>query len=158
MTAYVYSIAAAPGSYIVYEPKLQGQQTVARRIQKRITIKGGCGVAHAQRMDGHNFDPDSMLPPLVTPKGAIITSVTDEEMEMLKKNKNFMQAVEKGYLSFEEGKKVSVEKKLNTMMEKDDKGPLTKEGFKTNEMGKPKDKRLEVPDRKYQGVVAQPTN
>lgn len=155
MTAYIYSVAPASGAYILYAPKPAGQNNIPRRVLKRVIVNGGSGVAHSQSMNSENFNPDNPIQGLFTPRG-VLTTVSDEDMEFLKENSAFMHAVENKWIAFEEGKKVSIERKLNVLDENTANGPLTPSGLLQDSNGNPIDKRVQVKKAGYSGVVAQP--
>lgn len=154
MTAYIYSSSYASCKFNIYKPKLPNDLGTPRVLAKSIHINGGAGVAHRRKQDMKNFDPSNIAPILVTPN-ALVTSVTDEDFELLLKNKNFMKAVAKKHLSYDK-KHVDAEKKISSgeILEKDKKGPLTKASLAPDAKNNPSDDRLKAKEEKFQHNTA----
>ena len=117
---YVYSTATCPIVYAVYEQNTNKDLGVIKKrpdgTKIAITINGGHGVANKH---------------FVTPRGAV-TSVSDEDMEILLQDKLFKKHMDAGFMSYEK-KEVSPEKKADTMAEKDGSAPLTPADFEEGE-------------------------
>ena len=109
---YVYSTATNSGTYVEYENNSSHDISIPKRFTNgkpmKVTIKGGHGLANKH---------------FVTPQG-VVTTVTDEEMEMLLRNKSFLRHVHLGFISCDK-KKVAPEKKAVNMNQKDGSAPLT---------------------------------
>ena len=117
---YVYSTITCDTSYPEYVDNTNKDLGV---IKKRpdgkpmtVIINGGHGVANK-----HMF----------TPRG-VVTRVSDEDMEYLKANVNFKRHVAAGFITFEK-KEVDVEKRAESMNDKDGSAPLTPKDFQEGE-------------------------
>lgn len=108
MEHYIYSTLTGSQAYQIYR---QGGADLPV-VDKTILVAGGANVANK------NF---------ITPKG-VVTTVTDEELELLGKNPVFALHRENGFITVEE-KQVSVEKVVSDMEARDDAAPLTDEDF-----------------------------
>lgn len=121
---YVYSTMTCDVEFRLYK---QNSSKDLSQVEKdndgkpiKILIKGGNGVANKV---------------LHTPKG-VVTSVTDEEMEILKNNVSFQKKEKRGFLSYDR-KEVKPEKKAKDMKAKDSSAPLTPEDFEKGENDAP---------------------
>lgn len=118
---YVYSTATCPISYVKYKPtpKQEGSERASKghnQILKKVTINGGHGINNKY---------------MITPKG-VVTQVSDEDMEFLLQDKNFLRHQKAGFMSFDK-KKIEPEKKAANMAEKDGSSPLTQHDFEKGE-------------------------
>lgn len=86
--------------------------------ERTITIKGNANVISNKT--------------LVTPRGAI-TTISDEDLEILTKNASFNRMVENGYIVIHKDKKMHVE----DLKERDDSAQLTKKYFADKGMNVP---------------------
>jgi len=110
MTYYVCSTATNSTYYCMYYPTEKGQGL--NRIQKRVLINGGHGVAK-------NADNVGIW----TPNG-VTTAVSDEDMAFLQQNETFMRHVKKGFITFSKKQK-SEDKLTEDMNPKDRSAPYT---------------------------------
>lgn len=108
---YVYSTLSTPMQYTFYKNTPSNQPAV---IFKSIKIKGGASIMDKRELH--------------TPRG-FVTQVTDEELELLKTNEVFKTHLENGFISFEERKEKSLDKKLETMTKRDFSAPKDKKYF-----------------------------
>lgn len=108
---FIYSTISTSVDYAFYKNTDPRQLAV---LEKSITIKGGANVMNKRD--------------IYTPKG-FITKVTDEELELLKSNPVFKMHVENGFISYEEKKEKSLEKKLEDMTLRDNSAPKDKKFF-----------------------------
>lgn len=88
------------------------------RSVRSILIAGGSNVA-----DKH----------FITPQG-VVTEVTDEELEFLKRDKMFNRMVERGFIKHE-SKKAEVNKVVADMVGRDESAPLTPDDFTEDTKG-----------------------
>lgn len=110
---YVYSTATCGGTYCLYGPAKNSEgHSVAR---KKVIIKGGHKVATPYK----NFNNIAVHTPM-----GVVTSVSDEDMEFLLKNKSFQRHVAAGFLSYDK-KNVAPEIKIKNMAPEDGSSPLT---------------------------------
>ena len=121
---YVYSTATAGDSYVKYKYSADGKSLPI--AVKTVTIRGGHGVSDK------NF---------VTPRG-VVTEVSQEDLDFLLSDPNFMEHVKAGFMSYDK-KKVDPEKKIKNMAKKDGSAPLTPADF---EEGKMEDSKI------YKGI------
>ena len=140
MTAYVYSVATNHSYFCVYAPKIDTKSIEPRMIAKKVLVKGKVNVSQLPGTKEKIIDPDVMLNFLSTPKIAV-TELTDEDMEFLKQNKNFMKGVENKIYAFVE-KKVDHEKMRAKLAKGDKSRPLTPEGFEKKSDGSASDERI----------------
>lgn len=84
--------------------------------ESRIVIYGGTGVINKN---------------LITPHG-ILTSISDEDYEILKKNHDFNRHVENGFIVVQKQQE-KVEKVVKSMQPKDGSAQLTPEDFKKSD-------------------------
>lgn len=115
---YVYSTLSAPVRYSIYS-KPEGERGIPRELQG-VTIAGGANVA-----DKH----------FVTPKG-VMTTITSEQLELLKGVKLFQTHYENGYITYEEAP-VDIEKVVSDMESRDESSPLTEQDFALNNQNAP---------------------
>ena len=116
--AYVYSTLSNDHSYAVYKDDLDPKQI--NHPVKTITIKGGANVAGKTN--------------LVAPKG-IVTTVSKDDLEILKGLKSFQRHVQKKFIHFDE-KKTEPDRVAKDMEPKDKSAQLTDDDFKKDK--KPK--------------------
>lgn len=141
MTAYVYSVASNHSFFCIYMPKIDPKSIEPRVIAKKVLIKGKVNVSQLPNTKEKILDPDVMLTFLHTPRIAV-TELSDEDMEFLKKNKNFMKGVEANIYSYSEKKKVEPDKMRKGLAIGDKSRPLTPEGFKMKDDGSATDERI----------------
>jgi hypothetical protein len=124
MTFYVYSTATNSGTYVEYEQNSGHDISLPKKWPNgkpmQVTIKGGHGVANK-----HFF----------TPKG-VVTSVTDDEMEMLLNNPAFKRHMDRGFITYDK-KNIAPEKKAANMADKDGSAPLTPSDYVESENSEP---------------------
>lgn len=94
------------------------------RIERSVVIAGGANVA-----DKH----------FITPRG-VVTTVTDDDYELLKENKLFNTHLENGYITVEE-RKADVEKVIAGMTGRDESAPLVEADYETTGKPAPTSKR-----------------
>ncbi len=82
---------------------------------KSVTIKGGFGLANDK---------------FVTPKGAILSEVNDEELAFLEANTHFQEHVKNGFITVIRGRAVDGEKVASSMKLGDASQPLNPQMFK----------------------------
>jgi hypothetical protein len=111
---FVYSTLTNTNAFILYANTNAHSLGVALQ---RIEIKGGHGMKNPKGLD--------------TPRG-VVTQITDEELEILKKDYSFMQHVKDGWITFDD-KKIDPEKKADNMADKDGSAPLTPKDFITSD-------------------------
>jgi len=105
---YVYSTLATSMRYSVWsEPEHKHALPIRKRA---ILVKGGAGIATKQ---------------LITPRG-VRTEVTDEELELLKKDKIFQMHMDNGFITID-SVSLAPEKMAKQMNEDDKSKPLTPE-------------------------------
>ena len=125
---YVYSTSANSGTYCDYEPGTADNRNRGHHVaRKKVTIRGGHGVAQQQKGAGYGG--------IHTPMG-VMTQVTDEEMEFLLQNKSFQRHVAAGYITYDK-KKVDPEKRAAEMKPKDGSAPITPKDFEESENSTP---------------------
>lgn len=115
---YVYSTLTNDNVYPIYENGV---------ITKSILINGKANLINKN---------------LITPQG-IVTNVMDEDIELLKKDHNFMDQVNAGYFTIE-AKKAEVEKVAKDMTEKDGSAPMTKKDIDKANKGKKDEEKITV--------------
>jgi len=125
---FIYSTLTCSNSFAIYAPK--NDPKALSRIVKRIEVHGGHGMKNPKALD--------------TPMG-VVTRVTDEELELLKKDLTFQQHVKDGYLVID-NKKMDPAKKAVDMNPKDESAPLTPKDFEKSE-----DSSEEIPLYKKKG-------
>ncbi|EAO0065952.1 hypothetical protein GPN87_003083 [Salmonella enterica] len=108
MDYYIYSTLTGSQAYQVYR---QGGADLPL-VDKTILVAGGANVANKH---------------FITPRG-VVTSVTDEELELLEKNPVFALHKANGFITVE-AKEVSVEKVVSDMEARDESAPLTEADF-----------------------------
>ena len=108
---YVYSTLANDVRYAKYRDQNPGQSGPAV-IEHEVLINGKVGVANKN---------------LITPRGAI-TSVNDEDYEILKDNYSFKEHIKEGHILVEK-KQEDVEKVITRMKKRDNSAPITPEDF-----------------------------
>ena len=94
--------------------------------QKQIEIKGGADIANKN---------------LITPEG-VITTVSDDELEILKQNPDFMRHVEKGHIKYY-ALNPNLEKEAGKL-EKDNSAPKTPDDYEKQGKKKPKTSKQEL--------------
>ena len=114
MAWYVYSTATCSGSYVEYHASKD-----VGTIKRKVTIQGGHGVA--------SLAHHGALGNIHTPQG-VVTEVSDDDMEFLKQDKNFLRHVAAGHMKFEK-KKIDPAKAISDMNLKDGSAPLTPADF-----------------------------
>lgn len=102
---FVYSTASCSTVYNVFHE--DNAKDIAR-VKHKILIKGGANVANKH---------------IVTPKG-VVTEVSEDDLNILKKDFHFLAAMKAGFLTFEETK-VSANKVAKDMEAKDGSAPKT---------------------------------
>jgi hypothetical protein len=114
---YVYSTATCSTAYVKYKPtSANGGGAGHNLVLKKVIINGG-----------HGLNTKHMI----TPKG-IVTQVSDEDMEFLLQDQNFLRHVDAGFITYDK-KKIDPEKKANNMADKDGSAPLTPADFEKGE-------------------------
>lgn len=121
MTFYVYSTATNSITYVEYENNASNELSIPKKWPNgnpmKVTIQGGHGV--------------SIPKTFVTPKG-IVTSVNDDEMEMLLQNPSFKRHLDRGFMTYDK-KKLSTEKKAANMEDKDRSAQITPSDYVKSE-------------------------
>ncbi len=108
---YIYSTLTSDNHYNVFDTSnSNGQSPIVR---KSILVKGGTGVSNKH---------------FVTPLG-VVTNVTKEDLEILKKDEVFKTHVKNGFITFREDK-VDTEVAAAEMETRDESAPLVPEDFK----------------------------
>lgn len=107
MSKFIYSTLSCDQKYTLYEVMKVGALPVPTSA---VYVAGKANVANKH---------------FLTPKG-MVTSVEDEEYELLQKNEVFKRHVERGYLKVEE-KEFDVDKAVSDMTSRDESAPLTPE-------------------------------
>lgn len=125
MTVYIYSTLAADMAYTIYKPEVSQNDNISI-IDRTVYVKGGSGVVAAKSTEGNFY----------TPKG-VMTSVSEEEFELLLQNKVFQMHVDNGHVSYE-NKEKKVADVVKDLEEKEPSSPLTPDDFVTTEDGKNK--------------------
>ena len=121
---FVYSTCANSGTYCEYEPSTADNKNRGHHVaRKKVTIRGGHGVAQQQKGAGFGG--------IYTPMG-VATEVSDEDLEFLLQNKSFQRHVASGHITYDK-KKIEPEKKVQNMAEKDGSAPLTPKDFTEGE-------------------------
>lgn len=120
--AYVLSKLANTQVYTKYVKGINNLNI----LQSQIEIKGGADVTNKN---------------LVTPEG-VTTKVTDDELEILKQNPDFMRHVEKGHIKYFK-LNPNVEKEADKL-EKDKSAPLTPDDYEKQGKKKPKTSKQEL--------------
>ena len=105
---YIVSKASQSIDYVLWDQSKSGGLPKAVKV---VTIQGGANVINKKTLE--------------TPKG-VITEVTDEELEFLKKNSAFKRHLERGWMHIETSRGAA-EKKAD-IVEKDDDGFDLKDG------------------------------
>ncbi len=113
---YVYSTLTADNKYNLFA---KGGADVPT-IEKSATIKGGANVANDK---------------IMTPRG-VVTTVSSDDLEMLKKNPVFKQHCDNGFIHFEVTK-MDAEVAADNMSPKDNSAPIVPQDFSGNEMATP---------------------
>src|SRR5579859_1519785 len=111
---YVYSTATCSTNYCEYAPtddKNKGHAV----IRKKVLIQGGHGIASQFHNGGMGH--------IHTPKG-VATEVSEEDLEFLLQDKNFIRHMEAGFITVDK-KKVDPAKRAENMKQKDGSAPLT---------------------------------
>ena len=106
---HVASTLTADNRYTEYK---DGGADMPTPVQD-VLIKGGIGVANKM---------------MVTPTGAILTEVTDEQVEMLQRNQLFQMHEKGGFVKII-GRKVDGDKLASDMVTRDGSAPLTPSHF-----------------------------
>ncbi len=112
---HVYSTLSANMNYNVYYTPTVPKGQEARRIEKTIAIKGGSGVAPL----GKNGRGGETL-------FGILTTISEEELELLEKDEVFQTHVNNGFISVSR-KKLDPEVVIADMELRDDSSPLMPE-------------------------------
>lgn len=107
MSKYIYSTLANDNAYTVY---VKGPDLPS--VARTILVKGGVGVADKR------FD---------TPRG-VVTTVTDEEAEVLQENPIFQRHMKNGFITIDDAK-ADPEKVAADMESRDPGGPLVPGDF-----------------------------
>lgn len=97
---YIFSALTCDNEYADYTKSGQGDKQIIRRTVK---IAGGHGLMNK------NF---------VTPQGAVVTEVTDEELEFLQTVNMFKEHVANGFITFDK-KKGDADKVISDMSTRD---------------------------------------
>lgn len=139
---YVYSTITSGTTYCDYgPPNNSAGHSVAR---KRVTIKGGHGVASQVR--------GPLIGQVYTPYG-VATEVSDADLEFLLANKSFQRHMAAGFITVDK-KKVDVEKRAAGMAQKDGSAPVTLKDFEESEDSEP---GLRILKAKSEQTVAEET-
>lgn len=117
---YVYSTLTCDNLYHHYERNETANAQEPGIITASVLIKGGTGVATKH---------------LVTPMG-VVTSVSDEELDFLKKDKNFQEHVKNGFITFDKVK-VDPEVAAGKMETRDKSAPYVPQDVKEDELAQP---------------------
>jgi len=118
--AYVYSTLTCDNLYHNYERSATANAMEPGIITGSVLIKGGTGVANKH---------------LFTPLG-VVTQVSDEQLDFLKKDKNFQEHVKNGFITFDKAK-VEPEVAAGKMATRDESAPLVPEDIKETDEAKP---------------------
>ena len=118
MTHYVYSTLTANQLYTSWK---QGANDMPN-IEKQVLIKGGAGLANK------NF---------ITPLG-VATSVTDNELDCLNENTEFLLHKKNGFIVVQK-KKVDVEVAVSDMQTRDKSSPIVPQDFDAKDKVLPQD-------------------
>lgn len=120
--AFVFSTLSNDNAYPIYKDGVK---------VKTILINGKANIANKN---------------LITPSG-IMTTVSNEDLELLKGDENFMKQVKGGFMSFET-KKADVEEVAKDMTEKDKSAPMTKKDIEKENKGKKDEEKISVETNK----------
>lgn len=129
--AYIYSTLTAGVDITFYQDQIQGDIIIPRAILRTISINGGNNTA----VSGKNGVG------LYTPKDGVVTVVSDEDLELLKKNPHFIQYYEGGFIRYDCSEKETKEKVAADMSKADKSAPMTPEGFEKSDYSS-KDQRI----------------
>lgn len=125
---YVYSTSANNGTYCDYGPGNSDDKNRGHHVaRKKVTIRGGHGVAAQQKGAGYGG--------IHTPMG-VMTEVNDEDMEFLLQNKSFQRHIAAGFITYDK-KKVDPAKRAQDMAPKDGGAPVTPKDFEESENSSP---------------------
>lgn len=116
---YVYSTLANDVRYAKYRDQHPGQSGPAI-IEHEVLINGKVGVANKH---------------VITPRGAV-TSVNDEDYEILKDNYSFKEHIKEGHILVEK-KQEDVEKVIARMKKRDNSAPITPDDFQESHESDP---------------------
>lgn len=130
----VASTLATDVKYTLWSPKSKDAPGGPNTAIKHVTIHGGHGVAHRRAHGG-----------LETPNG-VLTTVTDEDVELLKKDEVFQTHERNGYVRIiESARKVAPEAAAKDLETKEPSAPLDAEDFKDGGRAQaPKDMKLSL--------------
>lgn len=135
---FVISTLGQPQDYAIYETIEDGHSVRHREAREPIHIKGGQGVMDAKA--------------LITPENGVVTKVTDEEAELLKKHPCFIEHQKNGKVRIV-NHNLNVGRIVEKDMEKDDdSAQLTPEDFAGNAAeAEAANSELKINDRKVAG-------
>lgn len=130
----VASTLATDVKYTLWQPKSKDAPGGPNTALKHVTIHGGHGVAHKRANGG-----------LETPIG-MITSVTDDELELLNKDEVFQTHMKNGYVRIiKSDTEISSEKAAKDLEAKEPSAPLDDADFKEGgRAGDTKDLKLSL--------------
>ncbi len=115
----VASTLSSDVKYILYQPKSKDAPGGSNTPVTHVLIRGGHGVAHRQPHGG-----------LETPNG-MLTTVTEEQLELLKKDEVFQTHQKHGYIRIiETARKVEASKVVKDLEGTEPSSPLTDADFK----------------------------
>jgi len=118
----VFSTLSQDNSFTIYHTiNMEGQKSGrAVPVIKKILIKGGANVAKYSKIVATNGLP------VTTPVGAS-TEVSEEDLELLMKNKSFSIQVKSGFISV--NKNMKIEKGIKDLNKKDKSAPKTPKDY-----------------------------
>lgn len=116
--AFVFSTLSNDNAYPIYKD--------GKKI-KTILINGKANIANKN---------------IITFAG-VSTTVSNEDLELLKGDENFMKQVKGGFMSFE-SKKADAEEVAKDMTEKDKSAPMTKKDIEKENKGKKDEEKINV--------------
>lgn len=122
MGNYVYSTLSCDNSYTNYRSNHSNDMPV---VHERVLIKGGANIA--TKLFG-------------TPAG-VMTSVSDNELEILEKNPVFQTHKDKGFITVRKSQ-VDVERAASDMEAKDSSAPVVPQDLELLDDGKPETARI----------------
>lgn len=125
---HVYSTLTCSQRYVKYHPAVAGG---VPREERAVLIKGGTNVA-----DKH----------FLTPKG-VVTTITEEEYELLQQNELFKGHVDRGFIKVEKGR-ADVEKVASDMEARSPDAPIRPEDFQIGGQYEPDGTTIKAKKRK----------
>ncbi len=100
--------------------KTAGEQHPPKQIKGRsVRINGGFGLANKQ---------------FVTPTGAVLTTVTDEELEFLTQHALFKKHVDGGFVTVHKSERINGDRAIDGMSTLDKSQPLSPASFKEKKL------------------------